>query len=201
MRASSLQHDEPPCRDAHPMITEGEQEFGWDDVVAAMHDIRIMARGLLAKEGEAGSWRPTALLDEALRRLHERHGRWQNETTWHSRAHFFGACCQAMKSALSDRRRQAAAAKRPRFVHVDDWLELNPEHLASEQPTLSEKLADAIERISQFNSAQAQLLEYRFVLGLSIKEAAVVMGYSERHIRRQFANSMESLRKALESEG
>lgn len=197
MRGSIFYPDEPTSRAVRPASTRGEQSFDWDDVVAAMHDIRVLARGLLAKEGEVISWSATALLDEALRRLHERHGRWHMETTWTSRAHFFGACCQAMKSALSDRRRQAMAAKRPRLVYVDNWLELSPEHLAFDYPTLSEQLAQAIEQIADVSSEQARLLECRFVLGFSTRETALAMGYSERHVRRLFAISIESLKARI----
>jgi DNA-directed RNA polymerase specialized sigma24 family protein len=173
--------------------------FTWDDVVKVMVEIRVLAKKCLAREIDQYSWRPTALLDEALTRLCVRDQRW-SAVTWQNKEHFFKACRMAMKSALEDRRRYHKAQKRPRTIPLELALERNPEDLVEEDSDLSAALQQAIDNIAQHSDRVATLLEYRFVLGMSVPEAASVMNIPERTARRLWAQGIDLLEAVIQEE-
>ena len=176
------------------------QPFSWDDVVKAMAEVRVLAKKCLAQEKNQYSWRPTALLDEALARLCVRDQHW-SEVTWQNKEHFFKACRMAMKSALEDRRRYHKAQKRPRTIPLELALERNPEDLVEEDSDLFADIQQAIDHIARHADPRvAALLEYRSVLGMSVPEAASVMNISERTARRLWAQGITLLEAVIQEE-
>ena len=174
------------------------ESFTWQEVETALNDMRMFARRLLAKEAKRYSWRPTALVNEALRRLHEREGQW-TEVTWENKTHFFRACRLAMKSALIDRHR--ANASGIKYVSVDDvqeaLLSRGTEYFLYRQSDIYLSFANAIRIIEHQDKILAEILEYRFILGLSLPEIAVVIGYTERHVRRLFSKAIHMLESTV----
>lgn len=169
----------------------------WGDVEAALKDCRRIARNLLRHEQDQYSWQTTALLDAALLRMYPS-GQW-HEVTWNDRRHFLNACRKAMKSAITDRHRRAAADKRPAEVSI----ELFQEALSSSTPDILTEydlywsLEQATTRISQTDPELAEILELRFLIKLSVPEIAKLLDRSERHMRRLWAEAVRKLEDVI----
>src|SRR5262245_2148702 len=134
---------------------------------------------------------PTSLVHEAFLRLAGNQGRFE------SRAHFLGVAAAAMRRVLVDHARGRNAQKRGRgatLVTVDDLDDL-PQP-ASEDLDLV-VLDDALSRLSALDARQGQIVELRFFGGLSVEEAAAVVGVSERTIKREWQLSRAWLRREI----
>jgi hypothetical protein len=155
-----------------------------------MDELRTMARGLLALEGNAQSLaQPTALVQTALMRQvpggTERiiEVDW-NKVTWPNRQYFFGAMHKAMWRALKDHARRRNGKRVPRSVQIEEIHLENLARTAEERPEQIRALGIALERLRQQNSDWAALIEHHYLSGFTWEEAALVMGNSERQARR-----------------
>ena len=142
------------------------QAFNWDDIETFWNDIKMMARKLLANQSEKYSWWPTALTTEALRRIHERNGKW-NEVTWNSRGAFFKHCNLAMRHAIKDRHRVDSAIKRPSKAltkSLDSFFETHsPIAFVKENPKIFITFEQAVDQIAKNDQDLALLIYYRFL--------------------------------------
>ena len=76
----------------------------------------------------------------------------------------------------------------------------HPEELVDEYPEMFEELLIAIEQIAKDQTRLAKILEFRFILGLSVPETAKIMNYSDRHMRRFSVTAMEALEQILKAD-
>lgn len=154
-------------------------------------ELRRLAGGYLAGERENHTLQPTALVNEAYIKL------MQQDMSFENRSHFLATAATVMRNILVDSARAHRAAKRG-----------GPRH----QVTLSEGLASATARsvdilaledllgeMGSFDPRSVRLIELRFYGGLSIDEAAHVVGISSRTAKRDFEDARRSLRSRLES--
>jgi RNA polymerase sigma factor (TIGR02999 family) len=142
-------------------------------------ELRRLAGQKLAREAPGQTLDPTALVHEAYLRLvgkgPPRH--------WDGRGHFFAAAAEAMRRILVETSRRKRGPKHGggrRRVDVD------PDHLSTEEgPVDLLALDDALTRLAQEAPARAGLVKLRFFAGLTMPEAAAVLGISlataERH--------------------
>jgi RNA polymerase sigma factor (TIGR02999 family) len=122
----------------------------------------------------------TALVHEAYLKLVE-----QRSANWQSRAHFFGVAAQVMRRILIDHARGHLRQKRGgefEKVVLDEGLVSSPEQSA-------ELLAvdEALERLAKLDERQARVVELRFFGGLSVEEAAAVLGISPKTVKRDWS--------------
>ena len=149
----------------------------------AQHHLRVRAPVTL---------KTTELVHEAYLKLG--HG---DDTTWDSRAHFFGAASRAMRQVLVDIARQRQAAKRGgawRAVTLSDG------HAALEVQ-LDEILAldAALDRLNAVEQRLREIVELRFFGGASEQEIAQLLGISERTVRRDWLRARLFLLGELET--
>ena len=119
----------------------------------------------------------------------------QTAVDWQGRTQFFAVAAQAMRRILIDHARQRGAAKRggrqKRLLLEEDLvpgLEPNQDVLAVDEALL---------KLAQIDPRQAQLVELRFFGGLSVDEAAEVMGMSKRSAEREWTMVRAWLRREL----
>ncbi len=173
--------------------------FGWEDVYAAMADLRAMADRLLANESDARSLQPTALVLTALRRQ-KLEGRDWSEVSWETRRHFFGAMQLAMKRALIDHARIRNANKRLaiKAKSIGEFQIEDLPKLADEQPEVYIALGLAIEELNNTHPEWARVFEDRYYNGLTIEQIAGLMEVSEKTIRNWSNRARILLRDAIE---
>lgn len=154
------------------------------------HELRQMARRMLASERRADGWQPTDLLHESyLRLLDWRIVRWQN------RAHFFAATARMMRRALVDAARQRQCAKRDpggHLVALDDV-----EVAAPEREVDVVALEAELERLANVDHRASQVVELRFFGGFSVEETAEALDISARTVINDWNTARAWLRREL----
>ena len=139
-------------------------------------ELKQIAAKRLRGERSDHTLQPTALVHEAyLSLLGERGGDFRD------RSHFFAAAAKVMRQILVDRARSHKALKRGGGRVRVTWKE---GAAADWRPTSEEIVAvhDALERLEAVDPVRAQVVELRFFAGLTVAEAASVLGLSERSV-------------------
>jgi len=162
----------------------GEVDVGHDKAVAELivllySELRSLASRYLRRERSDHTLQTTALVHEAYLRLAN-----QREVRWKNREQFLGVAAQLMRRILVDYSRGHDAQKRGRgFEKV--FLE-EAEGVAKGKAADVIQLDEALTRFAEVDPQQAQLVELRFFGGLSIEEAAAVLGVSRTTAKRNW---------------
>jgi RNA polymerase sigma factor (TIGR02999 family) len=171
--------------------SRGEQA-ALDELLPAVYgELRRQAERYMRQQPAGHTLQATALVHEAYLRLVD-----QKHVDWQSRAHFFGVAAKAMRSILVDHARARHAAKRGGGVH---HLTLGAADSAGgPAPELDvEALDEALSRLAEFDPEKSRLVELRYFGGLSIEEAAEVLGISPATLKRQWSTARTWLRREL----
>jgi RNA polymerase sigma factor (TIGR02999 family) len=154
-------------------------------------ELHRMAAALMARERQAATLQPTALINEAYLRLVG-----DGLAAWESRAHFLGAAARAMRRVLVDHARARTRLKRGgpelervTFSESEFRYETSPEDLLA--------LEEALTALAAKDGGMARVVELRFFGGLSVAETAEVLGSSERTVHRQWNAARAWLHRAL----
>lgn len=162
----------------------GELDLGNDRAVANMvvllySELRRLASHYLHSERSGHTLQTTALVHEAYLRLTD-----QKEVVWKSREQFMGVAAQLMRRILVDYSRSHNAQKRGRgFEKV--FLE-EADVVLRDKASDVIALDEALTRLGEFDPQQARLVEMRFFGGLSLEEAAEVLGVSRTTVKRNW---------------
>jgi RNA polymerase sigma factor (TIGR02999 family) len=153
-------------------------------------ELRRVARRQLASERANHTLQPTALVNEAYLKL------MAGDMVWENRNHFMASAATAMRNILVDSARARRAAKRGgahQQVTLDDGLAL-----ANAVPVDILDLEEQLKELRSFDPRSERLIEMRYYGGLSINEAAQVLGISESTAKRDFDAAYRWLRSRLE---
>ena len=164
---------------------------GVDRLFSAVYqELRNMAASCFKREAKGNTLQPTALVHEAYMKLVD-----QKAVDWQGQTHFFAVAAQAMRRILVDHARKRGAAKRG---GGHQRLQLDVQ-LAPDFPPNEDILAvdEALSKLAQLDPRQAQLVELRFFGGLSVAEAADVLGISKRTAEREWTMVRAWLRREL----
>jgi RNA polymerase sigma factor (TIGR02999 family) len=162
-----------------------------DELVPLLYDdLRRVAAACLRREPAGHSLQPTALVHEAYVRLID-----QRQVKWRNRAHFFGVAAGLMRRILVDHARARRANKRggelERVTLVGDEAIAGP-------PAIDVlALHEALERLKAFDARKERIVELRYFGGLTIEEAAEVVGISEATVVREWTIAQAWLRADL----
>jgi len=145
-------------------------------------ELRQLAARKMARENPGQTLQATALVHEAWLRLGGDH-----QPPWQNRAHFFAAAAEAMRRILIDQARRKSAQRhggQAERVELDlDSLELAAG--MDEEQLLA--LHEALDALAAHDAEKAQLVKLRFFAGLTLVEAAKVLGLSEPTAKRYWA--------------
>lgn len=162
---------------------QGGDEQALDQLLAAVYpELRRMAARQLRGERANHSLQPTALVHEVYLRLID-----QQRVDWHNRAHFLAIAARLSRRVLVDHARRRQAWKRGmglRAANLDDV----DVAAATPAPDLV-ALDDALQRLAELDPRQARVIELRYFGGLSIEEAADVLGVSSGTVKRDWESA------------
>jgi RNA polymerase sigma factor (TIGR02999 family) len=163
-----------------------------DQLLPLVYDeLRRLAACELARETPGQTLQPTALVHEAyLRLVGEAEG-----PHWDNRGHFFAAAAQAMRRILVEIARGKQAVKRGGDRARAD---LDVDQVAI--PEVREDLLaldEALDRLAVADPEAARLVQLRYFAGLTLAEAAGVLGVSPRTADRLWAYARAWLLEAL----
>jgi RNA polymerase sigma factor (TIGR02999 family) len=108
-----------------------------------------------------------------------------DEPNWNGRRHFFGAAAEAMRRILIENSRRKGSLKRGgdyKRVPLHD-----AESLAALEPDVFLAVNEAIDKLSELDELNANLVKLHFFAGLQFKEAAALLDISERTAKRRWA--------------
>ncbi|MBL8136685.1 MAG: sigma-70 family RNA polymerase sigma factor [Acidobacteria bacterium] len=154
-------------------------------------ELRGLAVSAMRSERGDHTLQPTALVHEAFLRLADDTGAIEN------RRHFFGVAASAMRRILVEHARARHAAKRgghaPR-VSIDDVAVAAP---AALDLVDLESLDAALTELARHDPRQARVVELRYFAGLTVEEAADVLGASPRTVKRDWQMARAWLRREM----
>ena len=174
-------------------IGRGEQQASEQLLPVLYQELRRLAADMLAREPAGQTLEATALVHEAYVRLADA----DEEQTWKHRGHFFAAAAEAMRRILVE---QARRKRRVRHGGEHHRVEMDDERLVCSVPS-DQLLAldEALGRLGQEEPEKSQLVKLRFFAGMSIEEAAEVLGISRATASRNWTYARAWLHDALSS--
>ncbi len=154
-------------------------------------ELRRMARGFLRREAPGHTLQPTALVNELYMRLVDR-----RRVSWQNRAQFFGFAAAVMRRILVDHARARRVAKRGAGALT---LAFDESLGAGAASNLLDVLAldQVLDGLSALDERQGRLVELRVFGGLTISEAAEVLGVGEATVSRDWASARAFLHREL----
>jgi len=159
-------------------IERGDPSAASELLPLVYDELRKLAASRMASERGHHTLQATALVHEAYLRLVGVDQRQQ----WDGRGHFFAAAAEAMRRILIDSARRNARPKHGgdlKRVDLDETAEVS-------QPSSVDLLAldEALTKLAAEEPVKAELVKLRFFGGLTIPDAAQVLGISHATAER-----------------
>jgi RNA polymerase sigma factor (TIGR02999 family) len=175
-------------------IEQGDPQAAEQLLPLVYEELRRLAAGKLAREKPGQTLQATALVHEAYLRLVGDDG-----PRWESRGHFFAAAAEAMRRILVE---NARAKKRLKRGGGLGRREFDADRLAApERPEELLALDEALTRLAAADHQAAEVVQLRVFAGLTVKEAARVLGVSPRTVDHAWAYARAWLLAELRDEG
>lgn len=154
------------------------------------HELRAMARRLLAGESQAHGWQPSDLLQESYVRLLD----WR-AVHWQSRAQFFATTARMMRRVLVDAARSRHTTKRAAGLGT---APLEGHDVPAPEPVVDIlALEDALASLAVLDPRPCQVIELRFFGGFTVEETAEALGVSVRTVIYDWNTARAWLQHAL----
>jgi RNA polymerase sigma factor (TIGR02999 family) len=153
-------------------IEQGDPSAAEQLLPLVYDELRKLAAQRLAQEKPGQTLEATALVHEAYLRLVNV----DQSQGWNSRGHFFAAAAEAMRRILVE-----SARRKNRLKHGREHRRVDLESgcLVSAAPSLDLlALDEALSRLAATEAAKADLVKLRYFAGLTMPEAATVLGIS-----------------------
>ena len=157
-------------------------------------ELRALAQSHLAQERPDHTLQATAIVHEAYVRLID-----QRRARFRDRHHFFAVAATTIRRVLVDHARSKGRLKRGGEQHR---VELDPTVDWSGTRALDLlALDDALTRLHDLHERQARVVELRFFAGLTIAQAAEVLGVGTTTVEDDWAVARAWLGRELEGGG
>jgi RNA polymerase sigma factor (TIGR02999 family) len=135
-----------------------------------------MAGRQLRRERADHTLQPTALVNEAWLRLID-----AKQIDWQGKTHFLSIAAKVMRRILVEHARGHDAQKRGGELQRQPLTGVDLPQSEPEADVLA--IDEALQRLARLDERQARVAELRFFGGLSVEEAAGVLGVSERTVK------------------
>ena len=172
----------------------GDPQAAADLLPLIYDELRHLAAARLADERPGQTLQATALVHEAYARLV---GGGQSDG-WNGRGHFFAAAAEAMRRILIE-----AARRKARARHGGGRLrrDLDAVHLSVDMPADQIlTLDEALTRLAGRDPQAARVVDLHCFAGLTVEQAAEVLGISPRTAYRDWAFAQAWLYREVRGE-
>ena len=173
-------------------VKNGDSEAAAELLPLTYQELRRIAGHMMANEREGHTLQPTALIHEAYIRLVGPEG---EQPDWDCRAQFFTAAAEAMRWILIDHARRKLAMKRGGNRVRSPWddavfeTEFQPDELIA--------IDEALKKLEIENAQAAEVVKLRYFAGMTVPEAATVLGISPRSVDRTWQGAKAWLFREL----
>lgn len=145
------------------------------------NELRRLAAAKLANEKPGQTLQATALVHEAYVRLVGGNA----DKQWDGRGHFFAAAAEAMRRILIDFSRQKRTARQGGKHQRCELSDVDRITLPISDELLD--LDEALTRLKAVDPHATELVKLRVFAGMTVEEAAAVLGVSARTAKRDWA--------------
>lgn len=161
-------------------MEEGDPRGAEELLPLVYEELRKLAAQKMAHENPGQTLQATALVHEAWLRLGG-----DQQPEWRNRDHFFAAAAEAMRRILIDQARRKKALRHGGGLERVDLERLDLAARMEDDQVLA--LNEALDRLAAQDAPKAELVKLRFFAGLTLEEAARVLGVSEPTAKRHWA--------------
>jgi RNA polymerase sigma factor (TIGR02999 family) len=164
-------------------IEQGDPHAGAQLLPLVYDELRRLAAAKMARETLDQTLQPTALVHEVWLRLGG-----DQQPMWANRAHFFGAAAESMRRILIDNARRKRAVR-----HGGELAKVSADSTGfdlAEPSAANEELLvvnEALDAFAAHDARKAELVKLKYFVGLSLEEAADILGISVRTAKRDWA--------------
>lgn len=145
-------------------------------LAACYDDVRRIAHRIIAREGYDRPLQATELANEAAIRLMG-----VNRMHIQGEAHMLAMAARTMRRILIDEARKGASAKRQAPTLITCW----PDESVT-RPIEIDDLDRALAALGAVSTDHAEIVELRFMLGLTVEETARATGLADRTVKRRW---------------
>ena len=173
-------------------ISQGDAQAADRLLPLVYGELRKLAAAKMARETAGHTLQPTALVHEAWLRLGG-----AEQPDWENRAHFFASAAEAMRRILIERARQRRTQRHGgglQRVDVDDAL-VEIAAPGSDDELLA--VHEALDRLATHDARKAELVKLRYFVGLTLEQAAEVLGVAVPTAKRDWAYARAWLFKEI----
>jgi RNA polymerase sigma factor (TIGR02999 family) len=170
------------------LIEKGDPKAASELLPVVYDELRKLAAQRLAEEKPGQTLEATALVHEAFLRLVGR----DRERRWDSHGHFFAAAAEAMRRILVENARRKGRKKRGGGQLRLDLAAVEP--AAPEPDTDLLALDEALEKLARKDEMKARLVQLRIFAGLTLAQAAELLGISTSTADRYWSYARAWLR-------
>jgi RNA polymerase sigma factor (TIGR02999 family) len=172
-------------------IEAGESRAAEQLLPLVYDELRKLAAARMAQEKPGQTLQATALVHDAYIRLVDV----EKVQHWDSRGHFFAAAAEAMRRILVEKARGKGREKHGgRTCRVDldeqDWV-------TTTTPDQILAVHDALSQLAQEDETAAEIVKLRYFVGMSVEEAAQVLGIHRATAHRHWAYARAWIRAEL----
>ena len=154
-------------------------------------ELRRLASARLAKESPGLTLQTTALVHEAYLRLVQT----EEDPCWNGRGHFFAAAAEAMRRILIEHARQRKSVKRGAGYRKQDLRSVQIAVNTDADRLL--ELSEALDDYAAQDPVGAELVKLRYFVGLTVADAAELLGISRATADRTWAHARAWLYRRL----
>ena len=164
-------------------IEQGDPHAAGELLPLVYDELRRLAAAKMARETPGQTLQPTALVHEVWLRLGG-----DQQPPWTNRAHFFAAAAEGMRRILIDNARRKRAVR-----HGGELAKVSADAtgfdvaapLGDDEELLL--LNEAVDALTAHDPRKAELVKQKYFVGLTLEEAADVLGISHRTAKRDWA--------------
>ena len=173
-------------------IEHGDRQAADELLPLVYEQLRSLAAQKMAHEAPGQTLQPTALVHEAWLRLIK-----NQNVQWEGRAHFFAAAAEAMRRILINNARRKHAVRHGGGQQRVDIDQIQVATTAKDEEMLA--VDEALEKLAARDKTKAELVKLLYFVGLSIPEAAAILGLSEPTAKRYWSYARAWLLATIES--
>lgn len=160
-------------------LEAGDRSASEELMVLVYDELRMLAQSYMRAQRPSHTLQATALVHEAYVKVFR-----GQQVAWESRAHFFAVAAKAMRQVLAnyarDRKRLKRGGNRRRVTLSagDSGGEETDADLVD--------LDEALSKLQALDERQAEIVELRFLSGMTVEEVARVLDISTATVEREW---------------